>query len=150
LKKRNRLAFVVELFAIAAAPTIKMIEAIRKLLSLPYLSGIKYSQWENEIITWLPKEEDNPDIAKRRPITLLEVMKKMHILSGLSQFLRCTFLPPQGDMPYSLTEVAALIICPSRRAPRRGLGSFLVLQKIWPCLFLLTFARELSTMKDQL
>jgi hypothetical protein len=56
-----------------------MIEAIRKLLSLPYLSGTKYRQWENEIITWLPKEEDNPDIAKRRPIALLEVMKKMHI-----------------------------------------------------------------------
>jgi len=71
---------------IAAAPP-KMAEAIRKLLSLPYLSGIKYRQWENEIITWLPKEEDNPDIARRRPITLLEVMKKVHIGVKKNEFI---------------------------------------------------------------
>eukprot|EP00935_MAST-01C_sp_MAST-1C-sp1_P000477 g477.t1 len=63
---------------VAAAPTAVK-EMTRKMLSLPYLCGTKFECWNEEIIAWLPKEENNPDIARRRPITLLEVMKKMHI-----------------------------------------------------------------------
>ena len=71
---------------IAAAPA-KLREAFRQILSLPYLCGIKYKDWQNEIIAWLPKEPGNPDIARRRPIALLDVLKKLCFGAKKHEFL---------------------------------------------------------------
>eukprot|EP00935_MAST-01C_sp_MAST-1C-sp1_P001249 g1249.t1 len=65
----------------------KLREAVRKLLSLPYLSGIRFNEWKHEMIAWLPKEKGNPDIAKRRPIALLDVMKKICFGAKKKQFI---------------------------------------------------------------
>ena len=51
---------------IAALPD-DMREAVAKILSVPYISGLKYTDWNEEILNWVPKEEGNPDINKRRP-----------------------------------------------------------------------------------
>jgi hypothetical protein len=37
-------------------------------LSLPYTTGIGYEAWKQEIVNWIPKENNNPDINKRRPV----------------------------------------------------------------------------------
>ena len=49
------------------------------LLSVPYVLKEKmtYTSWNNEIISWIPKEPGNPAIDRRRPIALLEVMRKL-------------------------------------------------------------------------
>ena len=52
-------------------------EDICSLLSIPYTTGLVYTSWNAELINWIPKEEGNPDINKRRPIALLEVMRKI-------------------------------------------------------------------------
>ena len=38
-----------------------------------------YSDWKEEIVNWIPKEEGNPDINKRRPLMYYEVLRKMCI-----------------------------------------------------------------------
>ena len=38
-----------------------------------------FSSWSWEIINWIPKEPGNPDIDRRRPIALLEVMRKLSL-----------------------------------------------------------------------
>ena len=52
-------------------------EMIAQLLSIPYLTGTKYDDWNNEIVNWIPKEEGNDDMRKRRPLMYYEVMRKM-------------------------------------------------------------------------
>ena len=49
---------------------------IAALLSLPYTTGIGYEAWKQEIVNWIPKENNNPDINKRRPLMYYEVLKK--------------------------------------------------------------------------
>ena len=46
---------------------------ICRLISVPYII------WSWEIINWIPKEPGNPDIDRRRPIALLEVMRKLSL-----------------------------------------------------------------------
>lgn len=53
------------------------IRGICKLISIPYLCGMTYTSWNNEVISWMPKEPGNPAIDRRRPIALLEVMRKL-------------------------------------------------------------------------
>jgi hypothetical protein len=62
---------------IAALPD-HILEAIAVLLSIPCMSGLKYTDWNQEILNWVHKEEGNPDVNKRRPLIYYEVMKKMH------------------------------------------------------------------------
>jgi hypothetical protein len=50
---------------------------ICKILSLPYLTGKTFRSWDHEIINWIPKEPGNPAIDRRRPIALLEVLRKV-------------------------------------------------------------------------
>jgi hypothetical protein len=50
---------------------------IHSILSLAYTSGKTFSSWDHEIINWIPKEPGNPALDRRRPIALLEVMKKL-------------------------------------------------------------------------
>jgi hypothetical protein len=47
------------------------------LLSLVYLTGPGHTQRKCEIVNWIPEEEGNPDIAKRRPLVCCEVLRKM-------------------------------------------------------------------------
>ena len=54
-----------------------MRKTIAVLLSLPYTTGIGFDAWKHEIVNWIPKEENNPDINKRRPLMYYEVMRKM-------------------------------------------------------------------------
>ena len=61
---------------IAALPD-DMRKAIAQVLSVPYLTGIGFSAWREEIVNWVPKEEGNPDINKRRPLVYYEIMRKM-------------------------------------------------------------------------
>ena len=51
--------------------------AIAKLLSIPNLTGLSFDNWEYELVNWIPKEEGNNDINKRRPLIYYEVMRKM-------------------------------------------------------------------------
>ena len=51
---------------IAALPN-HIREAMATVLSIPYTSGLKYTAWNQEILNWVPKEEGNPDVDKRRP-----------------------------------------------------------------------------------
>ena len=37
-------------------------QMICDLISIVYLTGIGYSQWKQEIVNWIPKEEGNPDV----------------------------------------------------------------------------------------
>ena len=60
---------------IAALPD-EMRGTIAALLSLPYTTGIGYEAWKQEIVNWIPKENNNPDINKRRPLMYYEVLKK--------------------------------------------------------------------------
>ena len=60
---------------IAALPN-GMRGTIAALLSLPYTTGIGYDAWKQEIVNWIPKEDNNPDINKRRPLMYYEVLKK--------------------------------------------------------------------------
>ena len=53
-----------------------MRKTIAVLLSLPYTTGIGFDAWKHEIVNWIPKEENNLDINKRRPLMYYEVMKK--------------------------------------------------------------------------
>jgi hypothetical protein len=52
-------------------------QMICNLLSLVYLTGLGYTQWKYEIVNWIPKEEGNPDMAKRRQLVYYEVLRKM-------------------------------------------------------------------------
>ena len=63
---------------IAALPD-NMRGAIAKVLSIPYTTGMGYSDWKEEIVNWTPKEGGNPDINKRRPLMYCEVLRKMCI-----------------------------------------------------------------------
>ena len=63
---------------IAALPE-HMHKAIADLLSLPYVTGLGFDMWNDEIANWTPKEEGNMDINKRRPLMYYEVMRKMHM-----------------------------------------------------------------------
>jgi len=63
---------------IAALPD-NMRKAIAKVLSIPYTTGMGYSDWKEEIVNWTPKEEGNPDINKRRPLMYYEVLRKICI-----------------------------------------------------------------------
>ena len=63
---------------IASLPT-ELREAVAKILSVPYTSGMTYTDWKEQIVNWIPKEAGNPDINKRRPLMYYEVMHKMHI-----------------------------------------------------------------------
>ena len=50
---------------------------INLLLSITYISEMTFSAWHKEIINWIPKEPGNPAMDRRRPICLLEVMRKI-------------------------------------------------------------------------
>ena len=61
---------------IAALPD-EMRKTIAVLLSLPFTTGIGIGASKHERVNWIAKEENNPDINKRRPLMYYEVMKKM-------------------------------------------------------------------------
>ena len=63
---------------IAALPD-NIRSAIARVLSIPYTTGLGYSDWKEEIVNWTPKEEGNPDINKRRPLMYYEVLRKLCI-----------------------------------------------------------------------
>ena len=63
---------------IASLP-IELREAVAKILSVPYTSGMTYTDWKEQIVNWIPKEAGNPDINKRRPLMYYELMHTMHI-----------------------------------------------------------------------
>ncbi|HHZ81429.1 MAG TPA: hypothetical protein EYN64_01680 [Flavobacteriales bacterium] len=63
---------------IAALP-YNIREAIALILSLTYVTGLGFTAWNKEIVNWIPKEEGNFDINKRRPLMYYEVMRKMCI-----------------------------------------------------------------------
>ena len=50
---------------------------IYKVMSLPYITGKSFTDWNYEIINWIPKEPGNKALNRRRPIALLEVMRKL-------------------------------------------------------------------------
>jgi hypothetical protein len=50
---------------------------ICRILSLPYPTGLTFTSWDDEIINWIPKEAGNPALDRRRPIALLEVLRKL-------------------------------------------------------------------------
>ena len=72
---------------IAALPD-EMRKTIAVLLSLPYTTGIGFDAWKHEIVNWIPKEENNPDINKRRPLMYYEVMKKMCMGIRLGEIMK--------------------------------------------------------------
>ena len=77
-KKKNRAPAASEIridHVCSASTAVK--EGFRKLISIPYLTGLVYRDWRTEIINWIPKEAGNPDMDRRRPIALLEVLRKM-------------------------------------------------------------------------
>jgi hypothetical protein len=49
------------------------IETLSNLISLPYTTCIGHEAWKQEIVNWIPKENNNPDINKRRPLMYYEV-----------------------------------------------------------------------------
>ena len=49
------------------------------MLSLPYIAGVKYGDWNEEIVNWIPKIVGNDDMTKRRPLMYYEVLRKMCI-----------------------------------------------------------------------
>ena len=53
-------------------------EMITQLLSIPYLTGTKYDDWNNENINWIPKEQGNDGMRKRRSLMYYEVMRKVY------------------------------------------------------------------------
>ena len=57
----------------------KQRESIAKLISIPYITGIGFAAWKKQIVNWIPKEEGNLDINKRRPLMYYEVMWKICI-----------------------------------------------------------------------
>jgi len=59
---------------VAALPE-EMRELIALAISLPYITGMGYAMWEEEIVSWVPKEEDNMDIGKRIPLMYYEVLR---------------------------------------------------------------------------
>ena len=63
---------------IAALPK-DMQQGIANLLSLPYVTGLGFDMWNDEIVNWTQKEEGNMDINKRRPLMYYEIMRKMHL-----------------------------------------------------------------------
>ena len=65
-----------------------MRKTIAVLLSLPYTTGIGFDAWKHEIVNWIPKEENNPDINKRRPLMYYEVMKKMCMGIRLGEIMK--------------------------------------------------------------
>jgi len=54
-------------------------ERITKVLSIPYLTGLGYDDWRTELVNWIPKEQGNNAIAKRRPLMYYEVLRKIWI-----------------------------------------------------------------------
>ena len=72
---------------IAALPD-EMRGTIAALLSLPYTTGIGYEAWKQEIVNWIPKENNNPDINKRRPLMYYEVLKKMFMGIRLGKIMQ--------------------------------------------------------------
>ena len=56
--------------------SIEVRQLIYQVLNLPMLTKRSFVSWDKEIINWIPKEPGNPDIDRRRPIALLEVMRK--------------------------------------------------------------------------
>lgn len=46
-------------------------------MSLPYITGMSFTNWDKEVIAWIPKEPGNRAPDRRRPIALLEVMRKV-------------------------------------------------------------------------
>ena len=63
---------------IAAMPDEKR-KMVAKILSLPYLTGVKYVDWNEEIVNWVPKVDGDDGIRKRRPLMYYAVMRKMCI-----------------------------------------------------------------------
>ena len=63
---------------IAALPK-DMQQGIANLLSLPYVTGLGFDMWNDEIVNWTQKEEGNMDINKRRPLMYYEIMRKMRL-----------------------------------------------------------------------
>ena len=74
---------------IAALPD-GMRKTIAVLLSLPYTTGIGFDAWKHEIVNWIPKEANNPDIPvnKRRPLMYYEVMKQMCMGIRLGEIMK--------------------------------------------------------------
>ena len=79
-KKKNTAPGVsgIRIDHIAALPTTHR-KMIAQLLSLPYLTGTKYADWNEEIVNWIPKVEGDDDMTKRRPLMYYEVLRKMCI-----------------------------------------------------------------------
>ena len=72
---------------IAALPE-KLQQGIADLLSIPYVTGLGFDSWNDEIVNWTPKEEGNPDINKRRPLMYYEIMRKMHLGVRIRRILK--------------------------------------------------------------
>ena len=51
--------------------------SICALITLPYITNLTFSDWDYEIISWIPKEPGNMALDRRRPIALLEVLRKI-------------------------------------------------------------------------
>jgi len=63
---------------VAALPK-DMREIVALAISLPYMRGLGYEQWKDELVNWIPKEEGNTDMNKRRPIMFYEVLRKLSV-----------------------------------------------------------------------
>ena len=71
---------------IAALPQ-NMKQLVATAISIPYLTGMGYDMWNEEIVNWIPKEAGNMDINKRRPIMYYEVLRKLHVAVKLKEVL---------------------------------------------------------------
>jgi hypothetical protein len=63
---------------LAAAPT-RALRAWARMLSMPYVAGCMYSAWAEEAANWVPKEDGNSDLGRRRPLVYYEVMRKISV-----------------------------------------------------------------------
>jgi len=72
---------------VAALPD-EMRDIVAIAISLPYMTGLHYDAWNEEIVNWIPKEAANTDIKKRRPIMYYEVLRKLHIFVKTKQVLQ--------------------------------------------------------------
>jgi hypothetical protein len=79
-KKKNTAPGVsgVRVDHLAAAPT-RALRARARVLSMPYVAGCMYSAWAEETVNWVPKEDGNSDLGRRRPLMYNEVMRKISV-----------------------------------------------------------------------
>ena len=74
-KKKNTAPGVsgIRIDHIAALPT-EYKEMVAQLLSIPYISGEGYEDWNQEIVNWVQKIEGNDELTKQRPLMYYEVL----------------------------------------------------------------------------